>query len=73
MTIWSILWPVEIFDGHLVYFVVIWYISPRFGILPRKTLPDSMTTIGCGRCGLHWGRFLTNLPDLNFQTFMIWL
>jgi hypothetical protein len=31
--IWSILRPFEIFYGHLVYFVVIWYISPRFGKL----------------------------------------
>jgi hypothetical protein len=26
----------EIFHGHLVYFVVIWYIFPRFGILYRE-------------------------------------
>jgi hypothetical protein len=39
MTIWSILRPLEIFYvhlvyfcGHLVYFVVIWYISWPFGI-----------------------------------------
>jgi hypothetical protein len=33
----SILRPLEIFYGHLVYFVVIWYIFPRFGIfVPRK-------------------------------------
>jgi hypothetical protein len=31
MTIRSILRPFEIFYGQLVYFVVIWYISPRFG------------------------------------------
>jgi hypothetical protein len=31
--IWSILRPFEIFYGHLVYYVVIWYISPRFGKL----------------------------------------
>jgi hypothetical protein len=36
MTIWSILRPLEIFYGHLVYFVVIWYISPRFGILYQE-------------------------------------
>jgi hypothetical protein len=37
MTIWSILRPLEIFYGHLVYFVVIWYIFRRFGIFgPRK-------------------------------------
>jgi hypothetical protein len=33
MTIWSILLQLEIFYGHLVYFVVIWYIFSRFGIL----------------------------------------
>jgi hypothetical protein len=26
----------EIFYGHLVYFAVIWYISPRFGILYQE-------------------------------------
>jgi hypothetical protein len=36
MTILSILWPLEIFYGHLVYFVVVWYISPRFGILYQE-------------------------------------
>jgi hypothetical protein len=33
MIIWSILRPLEIFYGHLVYFVVIWYIFLHFGIL----------------------------------------
>jgi hypothetical protein len=36
MTIWSILRPLEIFYGHLVYFVVFWYIFPRFGILDQE-------------------------------------
>jgi hypothetical protein len=36
MTIRPILWPLEIFCGHLVYFVVIWYIFPRFGILDEE-------------------------------------
>jgi hypothetical protein len=36
MTIWSILRALEIFSSHLVYFVVIWYISPRFGILYQE-------------------------------------
>jgi hypothetical protein len=35
MTIWSILWPLEIFYSHMVYFAVIWYIFPRFGILDQ--------------------------------------
>jgi hypothetical protein len=36
MTIWSILRPLEIFYGHLVYFVVTCYIFPRFGILDQE-------------------------------------
>jgi hypothetical protein len=36
MTIWSILRPLEIFHVHLVYFVVIWYIFPCFGILYQE-------------------------------------
>jgi hypothetical protein len=36
MTIWSNLRPLEIFYGHLVYFVVIWYIFTRFGILSQE-------------------------------------
>jgi hypothetical protein len=36
MTIWCILVLLEIFNGHLVYFVVIWYIFPRFGILYQE-------------------------------------
>jgi hypothetical protein len=36
MTIWSILRTLEIFYGHLVHFVVIWYISPRFGNLYQE-------------------------------------
>jgi hypothetical protein len=34
--IWSILWPLEIFYSHLVYFAVIWYIFPRLGILDQE-------------------------------------
>jgi hypothetical protein len=33
LTIWSILRQLEIFYGHLVYFVVIWYIFTRISIL----------------------------------------
>jgi hypothetical protein len=36
MTIWSVLWPLEIFHGHLVYFVVIGFIFTRFGILYQE-------------------------------------
>jgi hypothetical protein len=41
---WYILWPfglfysylLEIFYGHLVYFVVIWYSFPRFGTMDQE-------------------------------------
>jgi hypothetical protein len=36
MEILFILHPLDIFHGHLVYFVVIWYILPRFGISYRE-------------------------------------
>jgi hypothetical protein len=32
----SLLWPNGLFYGHLVHFVVIWYIFPRFGISYRE-------------------------------------
>jgi hypothetical protein len=38
LTIWSILRPLQIFYGHMLYFVVIWYISPRFGILYQEKI-----------------------------------
>jgi hypothetical protein len=33
MPIWNMLWPFGIYYGHLVYYVVIWYIFHRFGTL----------------------------------------
>jgi hypothetical protein len=33
---WYILRPFDILDGHLVYFVVIWYIFTRFGMLYQE-------------------------------------
>jgi hypothetical protein len=36
MTIWSVLLPKVTFYVHLVHFVVIWYIFPRFGLLYRE-------------------------------------
>jgi hypothetical protein len=32
----NILWPFGIFCGNLEYFVVIWYIFTRFGILEQE-------------------------------------
>jgi hypothetical protein len=34
--IWYILRPFDIFYGHLVYFVLTWYVFPRFGILNQQ-------------------------------------
>jgi hypothetical protein len=33
MAMWSNLWQFGIFCGHLVYFMVTWYIFPRVGML----------------------------------------
>jgi hypothetical protein len=40
MDTWSIWWSFVIFYGHLVQFVVIWYIFPRFGILYQEKSGD---------------------------------
>jgi hypothetical protein len=55
MTIWSILWPLEILNGHLVYFVVIWYISPRFGILYQEKSGNPVSRV-----------FLLQIPTVAF-------
>jgi hypothetical protein len=56
MTIWSILRPLEIFYGHLVNYVVIWYIFLRFGILDQEKSgnPDLATCVEsvAGRSGI---------------------
>jgi hypothetical protein len=36
MVIWSILRPFGLFCGHLVYFVAIWSIFSRFGMLFKE-------------------------------------
>jgi hypothetical protein len=36
MAIWYILLPIGKFNGHLLHFVVIWYIFPRFGLLYQE-------------------------------------
>jgi hypothetical protein len=33
---WYVLLPFGLFYAHLVYFMVIWYISPHFGMLHRE-------------------------------------
>jgi hypothetical protein len=73
LTIWSILLPLENFYGHLVYFVVVWYIFPRFGILYQEKSgnPDFRASVFHGEnysliltkkwVGLHFGRFFHKL------------
>jgi hypothetical protein len=36
MAIWSILQPFGIFCGNVVYFMVIWYTFPHFGMLSQE-------------------------------------
>jgi hypothetical protein len=36
MTIGSYLLPFDLFCGHLVYFMVIWYVFSRFGMLNKE-------------------------------------
>jgi hypothetical protein len=38
MATWSIFWLSGTFYDHLVYFVVIWYIFPRFGMVYQENL-----------------------------------
>jgi hypothetical protein len=59
MTIWFIVLLLEIFYGHLVYFVVIWYILTRFGyFVPRKIWqPCSIT---------GWFRVFSTPPKNQF-------
>jgi hypothetical protein len=53
MTIWSILRAFDIFYDHLVYFVVIWNISSRFGILDQEKSgnPDVYLNLGISQFG----------------------
>jgi hypothetical protein len=44
MTIWSNLRPLKILYGNLEYFVVIWYIFPRFGMLYQEKSGNPHTT-----------------------------
>jgi hypothetical protein len=36
MTVWYVLLPIGKFNGHLLHFVVIWYIFSRFGIFYQE-------------------------------------
>jgi hypothetical protein len=43
---WYILRPLEIFNGHLVYFVVIWYIFPILVFWTKKNLATLFAATG---------------------------
>jgi hypothetical protein len=47
---WTIyIWPFGVFYGNLVYFVVIWYIFLRFGVLYREKSGNPETKRGNAR------------------------
>jgi hypothetical protein len=52
MDIWSILQPLEIVHGHLVYFVVIWYTFPHFGIFDQEKSGNPADTDR--KCAVTW-------------------
>jgi hypothetical protein len=53
-----ILRPNGIFYGHLVHFVVIWYIFPHFGIFTEKNLASLLK------------RIISNEPEQNVSRFL---
>jgi hypothetical protein len=55
MAVWSILRPYVILGGHLVYFVVIWYIFLRFGILYQEKSGNTghVTADACAKFSNH--------------------
>jgi hypothetical protein len=70
MTIWSILWPLEIFHGHLVHFVFVLYIFCSFGITYQKNLagPETVASFVCGT--FRWfGTGLNTFRELNTKYF----
>jgi hypothetical protein len=62
MTIWKFLRPLEIFNGRLEYFVVIWSIFPRFGMLYQEKSGNP----GAAACRGRQGKQIS-FPDLNLD------
>jgi hypothetical protein len=56
MDIWSILRPFDIFYGHLVYFVVIWYIFPRVGKLYQEKYGNPVQALIWLPDGTFWNQ-----------------
>jgi hypothetical protein len=66
MTIWSILRPLEIFYGDLVYFVVIWYLFPHFGILDQEKFGNPDVSLFVTKTPIFRQILITVLTDLWF-------
>jgi hypothetical protein len=69
LTIWSIFRLFGIFYGHLVYFVVIWYILTRFGMLyqePRIIWQPCLALILCASSIYAIKKRLTNSGEFFF-------
>jgi hypothetical protein len=56
MDIWNILWTCGIFYGHLVHFVLIWYIFSGFGIMYQEESgnPAVRRDVAANRGGEKW-------------------
>jgi hypothetical protein len=48
MNTWPILRPNGLFNGNLVYFVVIWYIFPHFGMLKQEKSSNHDQNVATG-------------------------
>jgi hypothetical protein len=69
MSIWTFLGPLEISYGHLVYFVVIMYIFPRFGILDQEKSGNPAQGDQIGQIFAYWvivyfGHFSENYKSI---------
>jgi hypothetical protein len=64
--IWCILRPFDIFYGHLVYFVVIWYILPALACCTKKNLATLFEIIPVGQSELVWRLLFRGRPGYPF-------
>jgi hypothetical protein len=70
MDILSILWPFDIFYGHLVYFVVIWYIFP---VLVYRSKKNRATANGNCNFVFLQTKFCPQMLPLNLFKFLDFL
>jgi hypothetical protein len=73
ITIWTIFGPLEIVYGHLVYFVVIWYIFPVLVFWTKKNLATLHVKSGDETCPiiLYYHKILFFLPGTDVMIFNI--